>query len=107
MSIPVSYTHLDVYKRQVYDHKEELPELFDFILGNDTTVSYTHLDVYKRQPQESPRPDCDVMASTGIVVKKMHKKNKIGKNYIRRNRHPQCTGPVKRNTHKMLSLEFY
>ena len=54
---PVSYTHLDVYKRQEYgwevmdafldDMKEEDPDLL--ILSGDLTVSYTHLDVYKRQ----------------------------------------------------------
>ena len=45
MSNPVSYTHLDVYKRQV------LPvELRPMIVLDDvTSVSYTHLDVYKRQ----------------------------------------------------------
>ena len=71
----VSYTHLDVYKRQVLDfqgkpienkkfnpsetiNEENLPYLthgaFDrfseFRVGNSfTPVSYTHLDVYKRQ----------------------------------------------------------
>ena len=43
----VSYTHLDVYKRQVTR----------FGLGRSPLrammpVSYTHLDVYKRQPEE-------------------------------------------------------
>ena len=73
--IPVSYTHLDVYKRQVLDRTKEPGSLgeplyldvvaalkgtkFDAVkinsgrygLGSkDTTpVSYTHLDVYKRQ----------------------------------------------------------
>ena len=45
----VSYTHLDVYKRQVYGHT-----ISPHVGGgtNSTeyeTVSYTHLDVYKRQ----------------------------------------------------------
>ena len=54
---PVSYTHLDVYKRQMHDlmvhdygpgHRivsfhAEVPE------DGDMAVSYTHLDVYKRQ----------------------------------------------------------
>ena len=42
----VSYTHLDVYKRQHYDK-----DFVTMILGEDyvNTVSYTHLDVYKRQ----------------------------------------------------------
>ena len=62
--IAVSYTHLDVYKRQViktfsaseitnYDSKNHYIELSVPISNpNDKdskTVSYTHLDVYKRQ----------------------------------------------------------
>ena len=77
---PVSYTHLDVYKRQVYNIGNHQPvELMTFIetiekaLGReaqknflpmqagdvlatyadiDDSVSYTHLDVYKRQLQQ-------------------------------------------------------
>ena len=41
---PVSYTHLDVYKRQYFDL---FPQTFQ--RGIRTSVSYTHLDVYKRQ----------------------------------------------------------
>ena len=45
---PVSYTHLDVYKRQ-----EEQDVTFQLIkdkfLEIVIPVSYTHLDVYKRQ----------------------------------------------------------
>ena len=56
ISIPVSYTHLDVYKRQILDYLKEnrkatTNELSE-LLGVSTTtitVSYTHLDVYKRQ----------------------------------------------------------
>ena len=63
--LPVSYTHLDVYKRQLLNH----PELKNEIVINRAEVmgvmgmynealeqlervdpvSYTHLDVYKRQ----------------------------------------------------------
>ena len=58
----VSYTHLDVYKRQVkYTANEGLfmhiwINLLDNAIkfspskGTMTTVSDTHLDVYKRQP---------------------------------------------------------
>ena len=54
----VSYTHLDVYKRQAYGpcrttaktgwHRaaQKTPEEKN---GGATPVSYTHLDVYKRQ----------------------------------------------------------
>ena len=56
---PVSYTHLDVYKRQElrmdiqpafhYAGDGRLMEkVFSNVLGN-AAVSYTHLDVYKRQ----------------------------------------------------------
>ena len=62
-SQPVSYTHLDVYKRQAHtlDYRELLPVLTVFLgtgirsgelaglTWNDIAVSYTHLDVYKRQ----------------------------------------------------------
>ena len=69
--IPVSYTHLDVYKRQVWNLKKPVLVvknlIYDVIIGTDTikkinaiidfknnklictAVSYTHLDVYKRQ----------------------------------------------------------
>ena len=68
---PVSYTHLDVYKRQDLGITRLIPTLAESdaikhgTLTNDeknryraifynrtatvTTVSYTHLDVYKRQ----------------------------------------------------------
>ena len=54
-TVPVSYTHLDVYKRQLQwrsqseanlrggaNHKKAVPV-------RTVAVSYTHLDVYKRQ----------------------------------------------------------
>ena len=62
----VSYTHLDVYKRQLlngevvqsaedYDLPAEkgLVGIFERMKETDilTAVSYTHLDVYKRQPK--------------------------------------------------------
>ena len=72
---PVSYTHLDVYKRQVFENQNNLmSETFrnvrtnlQFMLGNGKkvilvtstvsgAVSYTHLDVYKRQVYEG---QCD------------------------------------------------
>ena len=58
---PVSYTHLDVYKRQEMDkallefliRKLNLTKKDSIIPGgkihNFRPVSYTHLDVYKRQ----------------------------------------------------------
>ena len=58
---PVSYTHLDVYKRQSIPHALSLGQLclnvhqhlkllfrYDALLP----VSYTHLDVYKRQEKQ-------------------------------------------------------
>ena len=49
---PVSYTHLDVYKRQALAQLDQIQrELGEAISGQDGAypVSYTHLDVYKRQ----------------------------------------------------------
>ena len=51
---PVSYTHLDVYKRQVLEQPEIVASIIDFVShqnGGAAPVSYTHLDVYKRQDQ--------------------------------------------------------
>ena len=50
MSGPVSYTHLDVYKRQVVNGQKAwntLGQHADWIFC--LVVSYTHLDVYKGQ----------------------------------------------------------
>ena len=69
---PVSYTHLDVYKRQTYPEqgkilRKVMPKSFILVPGYGAqggkgadlvhffnedglgAVSYTHLDVYKRQ----------------------------------------------------------
>ena len=59
---PVSYTHLDVYKRQILlghsssSRARQLQTLRQATLSNTRNhleliipVSYTHLDVYKRQ----------------------------------------------------------
>ena len=52
-STPVSYTHLDVYKRQSLLYTSgaiaEPGSVDKGTTRTDTTVSYTHLDVYKRQ----------------------------------------------------------
>ena len=56
---PVSYTHLDVYKRQVHCVWTLKNHGCEAILVNNnpetvsTAVSYTHLDVYKRQVHSS------------------------------------------------------
>ena len=62
MAYSVSYTHLDVYKRQAYDTcwyaidgsgvSEKLNKFQKPTNSNKSyisAVSYTHLDVYKRQ----------------------------------------------------------
>ena len=51
---PVSYTHLDVYKRQPAHRKGYIPagsfhSLKSSPVAAGIPVSYTHLDVYKRQ----------------------------------------------------------
>ena len=63
---PVSYTHLDVYKRQTWtSNYNEGALVLDLIdartqklvwqgIGSGISVSYTHLDVYKRQPCNPP-----------------------------------------------------
>ena len=56
--IPVSYTHLDVYKRQTMIRARQIAlnlnlnmKIGDVEYQGDgnKSVSYTHLDVYKRQ----------------------------------------------------------
>ena len=56
--IPVSYTHLDVYKRQAMSVScvtrtivmpSSLSSLNSAMTSSLVSVSYTHLDVYKRQ----------------------------------------------------------
>ena len=49
ISYPVSYTHLDVYKRQVIGWPLTAVPLTLLTSRSQTAVSYTHLDVYKRQ----------------------------------------------------------
>ena len=59
--IPVSYTHLDVYKRQILN--DVTGDLWKYGVLDDVKnlafnassipVSYTHLDVYKRQGGDS------------------------------------------------------
>ena len=64
----VSYTHLDVYKRQLYALLRHFPIRWNFCLQRTITVfickptpvSYTHLDVYKRQ--SSARAICSLHA---------------------------------------------
>ena len=47
---PVSYTHLDVYKRQAMSFTAGAGfTRSNTGMGSSVTVSYTHLDVYKRQ----------------------------------------------------------
>ena len=62
---PVSYTHLDVYKRQLPGNTRMVstpPRSCTWMsspagqMPSSVTVSYTHLDVYKRQAQEPRLP---------------------------------------------------
>ena len=61
---PVSYTHLDVYKRQDVEIVADVINKRNDGTSSDEegdqlglpAVSYTHLDVYKRQAQYSPSP---------------------------------------------------
>ena len=50
---PVSYTHLDVYKRQAYTtYGTSRANAYKILEDSLNPVSYTHLDVYKRQGHE-------------------------------------------------------
>ena len=57
VSIPVSYTHLDVYKRQPKERCQvvkpgdvvKIKDTQIIVVDSFDPVSYTHLDVYKRQ----------------------------------------------------------
>ena len=75
--IPVSYTHLDVYKRQIVKlitHGDFTKEELDIYAvgatgeelltskGYHIAVSYTHLDVYKRQ---GPRHEVQALCAKG------------------------------------------
>ena len=67
---PVSYTHLDVYKRQVRGGETigaSLMELPFVYFGRSVAVSYTHLDVYKRQVTGTVHPDRIWQNNTGRV----------------------------------------
>ena len=48
---PVSYTHLDVYKRQHQQCYDSFYSKYGLLHSSYNPVSYTHLDVYKRQAQ--------------------------------------------------------
>ena len=55
-SVPVSYTHLDVYKRQVHQGTIATNNIYkgmiireESVVYAEESVSYTQLDVYKRQ----------------------------------------------------------
>ena len=73
---PVSYTHLDVYKRQAPD--DGPPEVNIFTTArvpgevHTAPVSYTHLDVYKRQVQPPARREkLRIVESCAIDASKM------------------------------------
>ena len=58
--LTVSYTHLDVYKRQlqkqIVNYAKTRAVYVEYRKAgySKKSVSYTHLDVYKRQPLDSP-----------------------------------------------------
>ena len=61
LSLPVSYTHLDVYKRQGNTQSYRRLVLYRRLphtrrQQGGEPVSYTHLDVYKRQVKVFPNP---------------------------------------------------
>ena len=56
---PVSYTHLDVYKRQILERAAAACHPTPGQAAQATPVSYTHLDVYKRQAYGKKQNDLD------------------------------------------------
>ena len=61
---PVSYTHLDVYKRQLWKNNRYF-ESIGKSMTSATAVSYTHLDVYKRQIQKIAKARDGLVNRTG------------------------------------------
>ena len=78
--LPVSYTHLDVYKRQAYGIATVnikggtlIAEAKSLITEGTTytPVSYTHLDVYKRQNGISEGNALNILKSEGFTMRKV------------------------------------
>ena len=77
MPDPVSYTHLDVYKRQKLRRAQKLVgrrkkgsnRRGRALLNVQRAVSYTHLDVYKRQ---GFRGRCDIQGGIRRKVCRFH-----------------------------------
>ena len=79
MAISVSYTHLDVYKRQqgttsnavlqqaVKASLEEHPAPEQPHTAGNAPVSYTHLDVYKRQGLANAGDAGDVLRTSAVA----------------------------------------
>ena len=71
---PVSYTHLDVYKRQLpcrSNTRSSLQWLYrisSLSLYSFVAVSYTHLDVYKRQSQTCSPVRSEASCSLGVIT---------------------------------------
>ena len=57
-ALPVSYTHLDVYKRQALNtiqYQTETEELIFYVGEKAYKEELEARDVYKRQPSDAPR----------------------------------------------------
>ena len=65
----VSYTHLDVYKRQILSHKNGHWLIFFYTVPSIRPVSYTHLDVYKRQIHDRCGAKLKLQIETSIAEK--------------------------------------
>ena len=64
-SVAVSYTHLDVYKRQLLREEGEFRLYAEWEALEAIPVSYTHLDVYKRQSYTSQAAEI-VFSQSGV-----------------------------------------
>ena len=78
---PVSYTHLDVYKRQVSYHRQSLlSTLFrKKVIRNKPAVFYCTLDVYKRQGEKYVEQFCH----RHFIVRTAWLYSYYGKNFVK------------------------
>ena len=69
--LPVSYTHLDVYKRQEQKHATANNAAAASLATGFMPVSYTHLDVYKRQgvDRDADEATAGIVSTTGPYLR--------------------------------------
>ena len=105
----VSYTHLDVYKRQgQIQEADNMEWSFIFFLNSAllgvglATVSYTHLDVYKRQKATYQAQSRGGRGISGMT----RKEEDIGGEFQRFHRESQKQEDFQRFGHCRISIEW-